>query len=859
MRSTHASTQPSPDATPSSGGRLVAVDGRVLPLKSAALHADARAGLARVTLLQRFENPFAEPLKVTYQLPLPADGAVSGFAFTVAGERVVGEVDTRRRARERFETALLQGRTAAVLEQERSSLFSQEVGNVPPGAAVECEVQVDQKLAWLPEGAWEWRFPTVVSPRYLGEAGRVTDAAKLVVAVADAKLPVSMALGLSVRDALAAGARVESTSHALHTEKGLGRVDASFADERGARLDRDVVVRWRVATPQVGCALELSRPARAGESMLGLLTLVPPTPGARQAVARDLIVLLDTSGSMGGAPLDQARRVTGALIDSLTEQDQLELIEFSNAPRRWKSGSVAATAAHRQAAQAWLSRLHASGGTEMRDGIIEALQGLRPGAQRQVVLITDGQIGGEHEVLEAIGQRLPAGSRVHTVGVGSSVNRSLTQPAARLGRGVELVIGLDDDAEVAVARILARTAEPLVTQLSLSGSALEQHAPARLPDLFGGAPALLSMKLRASGGELVVRGQTAQGDFEERLQVAPIDVGTGAPAVATLFAREAVEDLEIERAVSRRGDLDAQVEALGLRYQIATRVTSWVAVSQRVTVDPTAPTRQVTQPQELAYGLSAEGLGLRPTVVAAPAPMASLGAGLAPRGRVMKSTARLEQAPSQGEEIVASDDESALSFEEAEAGPARRMSARAAPRAAGSMKDLERQSVSEAKKESTATPPAEPQPMADVLAAPAAEKVSAPAPAPAAPPPPAPARPSLAGLAKRLLGQFGVGVGGTTPARRLRGTVTVDEAGRLVLNLTLDGPLDWAPGSEARVELADGSVVQATVVMTGSTRPGSYGAGLTLVVTLSHASGPLSATRVHLVSGPEVLEVSLQG
>ena len=574
---------PSSPPYESTGGRLVSIDGRALPLIGASLAADAKAGVVRITLEQTFRNPHDEPLRVTYSLPLPADGAVSGFAFRIGDERVVGQVDSKQRARQRFEEAILEGKTAAILDQERSSLFTQEVGNVPPRTQVVCEVQIDQKLAWLPDGAWEWRFPTVVAPRYLGGEGRVADHSKITVDVAEGELPVKLALSLAIRDQLPEQVRPESPSHALHSGRGLGRTDVTFGDERGAGLDRDVVVRWRVAQLKIGTELDVSRPAAGviSEHAYGLLTLVPPAVEAKTAaLPRDLIVLLDTSGSMSGSPLDQARRVTAALVDSLTDQDQLELIEFSNSPRRWKHGAVAATEANRRDAQAWLARLRASGGTEMRTGILEALAPLRLESQRQVILITDGQIGFEHEVLNAIAAKLPRGSRVHTVGVGSGVNRSLTMPAARAGRGVELVIGLGEDAERFVQRLLARTHAPLLTDVEVSGSAVVGVAPQRIPDLFGGSPALVSLQLRPEGGEVIIRSRSADGEVEDRLQVRPTAHGEGSAAVATLFAREVVEDLELNVAIGRnKAELDPQIERLGIDFQISTRLTSWVAVS----------------------------------------------------------------------------------------------------------------------------------------------------------------------------------------------------------------------------------------------------------------------------------------
>ncbi|MDI1445723.1 VIT and VWA domain-containing protein [Polyangium sp. 6x1] len=602
-------------AAPTNGARLVATDGRVLPLRGATLQADAKGGVARVLLEQRFANPHDIPLAVTYSLPLPADGAVSAFSFRIGDQRIVGEIRGRDDARARYEQALVEGKSAALLEQDRSSLFTQEIGNIPPGAEIVAEIVIDQRLAWLDEGAWEWRFPTVVAPRFLGEEGRVPDAARLTQDVADGPLPARLGLTLLVHDKLAEGKTPESPSHALDIsgDPKQGLV-VNLRARAGVRLDRDLVVRIPVATPKVGLSLDTSRrPGDLAQTAHGLLTIVPPAASpALRPMPRDLVVLLDTSGSMDGEPLDQARRVVSALIDTLRDDDQLELIEFSSAPRRWQNQPVRATTSAKREALAWLRALRASGSTEMRAGILEALHTLRPDAQRQVVLVTDGHIGFETEVLRAIFDNLPASSRLHTVGVGSAVNRSLTAPAARAGRGLEVVLGLGEDPERAAARLVARTTAPVLVNLDISGSALVEHAPLRLPDLFAAAPVLVALALRPEGGSLLVRGQTRDGTWEKRLDVPAIDGDEDGPATA-LFGREKVEDLEL--ALARGGarhTIDAAIEQIGLDYKIATRLTSWLAVSQDVTVDPDDARFRERMPHELPHGMSAEGLGLRP-------------------------------------------------------------------------------------------------------------------------------------------------------------------------------------------------------------------------------------------------------
>ncbi len=605
----------------STGGRLVTADGRTLALRGATLRAEARGGIARVVLEQRFANTFAEPLAVTYLMPLPSDGAVSGYAFTIGDKRIVGEIDRRQAARERFEEAIATGRTAALVEQERSSLFTQEIGNIPPNAEVVAELTIDQKLRWLDEGAWEWRFPTVAMPRYMGGPGRVEDVARVSVDVADAPLPARATLRLEVRDRLLEGRCAESPSHQLAI--GADGVIA-LVEEGGARLDRDIVVRWPVAAATTGLTMDVARPADGkphAAPAYGLLTLVPPARGAHVAkVARDLCFLIDTSGSMSGEPLRQACRVMEAMIDTLGDDDMLEMIEFSNAPRRWKKKPVRADGKARAEARAWLRALEASGSTEMRAALMEALATLRDESQRQIVLVSDGAIGFEQEIVADVLKKLPRASRLHTVGVGSGVNRSLTGPAARAGRGVEVIIGIGEDPERAAQRICARTAAPLVVDLVIEGSALVEHAPARLPDLFAGAPALCALALKPAGGEIIARGRTAEGAWSERLEVAPIAGGAGNGGVVALFGREQVEDLEMRLCAGEAAEgIDRAIEKLGLEFQIATRVTSWVAVAEEPSVDPKAPTRKQKIPQELPFGVAIEGLGLRAAGVPMPA------------------------------------------------------------------------------------------------------------------------------------------------------------------------------------------------------------------------------------------------
>ena len=603
----------SPEDTASShpGAELLTPDGRSLPLVGAKLRVEAGGGLARVVLEQTFENPYDDTLRVTYKMPLPADGAVSGYAFTIGSRTITGKVDRKERARARFEEAIVQGKTAGLLEQNKADIFTQEIGNIPPRRTIVAEITIDQRLAWKPEGEWELRFPTVIGPRYIGANVSVEDRQASHVELAEGSVRGRVHLEVKIADAITEGRRAESPSHSLQA-----RTDGvvELLDLAGARLDRDVVVRWAVAKRSVGLAVQVARPASGvanSREAYALLSIVPPAPDAGYAaVPRDLIVLLDTSGSMDGGPLEQGKRVVAALIDSLSEIDRLEVIEFSMRANRYTRSPVPGTKREKEKAIQWVMARHASGGTEMHSAIVDALQGLRPGAQRQVVLVTDGYVGGEEQIVTLLHESLPESCRMHVVGVGSGVNRALAVALSRAGRGAEVLVGLDEDAEKSAKSLVDKTRSPVLTDLVIGGSALVEHSPEHVPDVFAGSPLLAALQVRPAGGELIVRGKLARGTWEQRIQIAAVDPGDGNPAVVKLYGRERVADLEMRWSIGKAvQEIDREIESIGLVFQIATRKTSWIAIDDDRSVDPRLGTRHEEVPQELPYGTSMASFG----------------------------------------------------------------------------------------------------------------------------------------------------------------------------------------------------------------------------------------------------------
>jgi Ca-activated chloride channel family protein len=598
---------------------LVSVDGKAYPLESARLLARAEGGVASTTLEQTFANPHPEPLEVFYTLPLPADGAVLGYTVRIGEKTIRGEVQPREQAARAYKDALFAGKTAGLLEQQRPDTFEQRLGNVPAHTKVEITIDVLHPLAFLPpaDGArsvgpeWEYRFPTVVGVRYHGAPGRVPDQQALSPDRGEpGDIPTKVELALTIAEE--SGAAAHSPSHAIVCDPAGDAAVIRFA--QGERLDRDVVLRWAAAAGEVGVRVVEGTGLPGDTGRYALVTVVPPAAPA-STFRRELTVLLDASGSMSGLPLELAKGVVGDLLRSLAPGDRFELLAFANDVTRLTPTLVPFGDHSLRKALDALDHLQAGGGTEMAHAIDEAMRPTRDDAQRQVVLVTDGQISFESEVVGRVAA--VENVRLHVVGVGHVPNRALTQQAAAAGRGLELLIATHDGVHEAARRLVAGTSAPVLTQLAVGGTALAGHQPSRLRDVFAGQPLVFTVELSSAGGTFELRGAQAgaREAWARRIEV-PAGAGTLAStplALGALHGREVVGELELGLPGSQRlrvQSLDHEIESVAMRHRIVSRRTSLVAIAEAPSVDPRAPRRRERLVVELPAGVSAEGVGL---------------------------------------------------------------------------------------------------------------------------------------------------------------------------------------------------------------------------------------------------------
>ena len=499
-----------------------------LPLDQLDVRADITGLTSRVELTQGFTNPFDVPLEATYVFPLPDRAAVTAMRMTADGRVVEAELRERAAAREAYDRAVAAGQRASIAEEERPDVFTMRVGNIVPGERVSVTLVMVSPLPYA-DGAATFRFPLVVAPRYIpgtplpgpavgsgyaDDTDAVPDASRITppVLLPGFPNPVRLTVDVGIDPA---GLELSEVRSSLHT---MSTVDGRLRLAPGERVNRDVVLRLRYAGAATSDALVLV-PDGTGDEGTFQLTVLPPA-GSAPPRPRDVVLVLDRSGSMQGWKMVAARRAAARIVDTLTDSDRFAVLTFDNQvehPDGLSRGLVPATDRHRYRAVEHLARVDARGGTELLAPLREALSlllGAGESARDPVlVLVTDGQVGNEDQLLGQLAGELRR-VRVHTVGIDQAVNAGFLGRLAAAGGGRCELVESEDRLDEAMSAIHRRIGAPLASRLELVPDGLTvldgTLAPSRLPDLFPGVPLVVAGRYRGAGG-LTLRGTGPDG------------------------------------------------------------------------------------------------------------------------------------------------------------------------------------------------------------------------------------------------------------------------------------------------------------------------------------------------------------
>ncbi len=604
-----------------------------LPLTDTAVEVDIVGHVARVEVRQQYRNPFREPIETVYAFPLPENSAVTDLRFEIGDRVVQSELKRRAEARKTYEAARASGYTAALLEQERPNGFTQSVANIPPESEIDVVIRYVQDLTY-DANTYEFVFPMVIGPRYTPgrplmrppsgggsspDTDAVPDASRLSPAVVGGGTRTGNDMHIRVRAEV--GQPIVGWSVPTHTVSGGhagGRLDVRLIE--GDRLpNRDFVLRFEVGGEQPQAALLAHRsPAGGWFSLL----VHPPTLDLDRLVGqRELVFVLDVSGSMRGVPIAMSKRAIELALRRLRPADTFNIITFAGGTAQLFPAARAVNTATVQQALKWVDRLMAGGGTRMADAIDVALGAdISPGRDRHVVFLTDGYVSNEGAIMQKTQAytraRLERGERgrVFGFGVGSSVNRCLLNGLAAQGRGTTMYATTREDPAVAVDRFFALVDQPVLTDVSIDwgGLPVQDVTPTRLPDLFASRPLIVHGRFDGAGqGTATVRGRLGGRAIELPVAVDFGQAPTGNDVLAALWARARIDALgtRLWNTVEPSQTVIDRIVELSLAHRVMTPYTSFVAVDRTRAIE--GPARRIDVPVEAPEGVDPEAAGAR--------------------------------------------------------------------------------------------------------------------------------------------------------------------------------------------------------------------------------------------------------
>jgi Ca-activated chloride channel homolog len=598
---------------------------QVFTLKHTEVTAKIAGNISRVEVVQKFENPFPESLEAVYVFPLPDEAAVDDMEIKIGDRIIKANIKRRDEALEIYQKAREQGRTAGLLEQERDNIFTQSLANIKPGEKIEVTIRYTESLKFA-GGDYEFVFPTVVGPRYISQNTSDADRINPPLLPPGTRSGHDIAISVEIDAGVAIG-DIRSTSHQITTERNGNIVRVQLANYDKIP-NKDLILRYRVSGENTRATVLSQADQRGGHFATYLIPAL--NYKTNEIVPKDVVFLMDTSGSQQGEPLAKSKELMRRFIQGLNPKDTFTIIDFANTAQALSANPLANTAQNRQSAINYIDRLQANGGTELLNGIQTVMK--FPAAPterlRSIVLITDGYIGNEKEVLALVQQSIKPGNRLYSFGVGSSVNRFLLNRLAQVGRGTSQVIRQDEPSAEAAEKFFRQINSPVLTNIEISWEGMGEKPeiyPIAPPDLFTSQPLVLfGKKSDRTNGQLRIRGTQAGGKAYEQIlpvnfaqsggrqrestSAAAIVTDFGNPAVAQLWGRSRIKDLMNQMFGGETPSLVEAVTNTALAYRLLSEYTAFVAVSEEVRVEPDGARRRVQVPVELPQGVSYEGI-----------------------------------------------------------------------------------------------------------------------------------------------------------------------------------------------------------------------------------------------------------
>lgn len=580
-----------------------------LPLKSSAAKVSIEGTIARVHLTQRYGNTGGTPIEAVYVFPASTRAAVHGMTLSSGGRVIAARIRESVKAKEEYQAAKAEKKTSALLEEHRPNVFQMSVANLLPGDDIDVEIEWTETIPAV-DSTYEFVFPTVVGPRYVGNSAgngeTWTDNPHL---APGTKNPVTFKLEADLSTTLPL-AEVTCPSHPV-------AIDFKAKDKAGVKIDsnssedaanRDFILRWKLGNNRVDAGLLLHRGKDTNHFLLQVAP--PPRVTLEQIPPRDYVTVLDVSGSMQGFPLDTAKDLLRRLVLGLRPEDTFNVIRFSTDSGVLSEQPLAANEENIALANEFIDAQSSGGGTELCAALQEALA--LPGGEnrsRSILLITDGYVSTD-KAADLVRKNI-GNANLFTFGIGSSVNRELLEAVSRAGGGEPVVVTATKEAGPAAARFRELVSNPVLAKVRIEAEGVELASiePDPHPDVFAARPLIVTGTWKGEpAGKIIVRGIGGNGTpFEKSIDLAEAAAATGLdhPALPVLWARERVRHLE---DLPKTAEVVRDITSLGLTHSLLTPYTSFLAIDE-MPREVNGLAQTVKQPVPLPKGVSPSAIG----------------------------------------------------------------------------------------------------------------------------------------------------------------------------------------------------------------------------------------------------------
>ncbi|WP_460049393.1 marine proteobacterial sortase target protein [Sessilibacter sp. MAH2] len=581
------------------------------------------------TVRQTFKNESSNWQEGLYVFPLPEDSAVTDLAIFTNDRKIVAEIHEKIEARHKYEVAKKEGKKAALLEQQKPNLFVQAVSNIPPNENIDVEITFYQIIPFR-NGEFEYRLPTTMTPRYSPRQNGTPTNLEVDTKVnlekgAGANLPqvlsfenqdfiptprfstqlenpmkfsIEIEAGLNLSD-------IEVLFHEIEIER-MQSIYKITAKDEWIPMNRDLVLTWKpqiTDTPQAAFVTDI-----VNNENFGLLMLVPPSEIV-ETIPRSVSFIIDTSGSMGGASINQAKNALNLALSRLKPTDKFNIIEFNSVTRALYSHPVFADSRNIQQAIQFVSTLDANGGTEMRPALEVALNATSEEKYlRQIVFITDGAVTNEQELLKLIYERLDQ-ARLFTVAIGSAPNGYFMKKSAKFGRGSYIHIGDITQVNTQMQKLFKKLESAALQNIQINWPDHVEVWPQKITDLYKDEPLVVAIKSTKQGilsaENVDVHGYFSDGTLWQSQII--LDFNRNKPkrtGIDKLWAKEKVEDLMDQIIVGKpEATIKPEVIELGLKHNLVTAYTSLLAIETEISRPVAAPLYTSAVPLDTPAGL----------------------------------------------------------------------------------------------------------------------------------------------------------------------------------------------------------------------------------------------------------------